>query len=705
MITNTSIRKKRFYLAFLLLFLGLHLQANLPHPTLLLTKKGVKEIKSSQKKAPLFRQTVENAKQEIDIVLTKPMEVPLPKDAGGGYTHEVHKKNYMDMLNAGLVYQITGDKKYAGYAKEMLLRYAEMYPKLGLHPVQKSNYRGKLFWQGLNECVWLVHVSQAYDCVYDYLTEAERKHIEKNLFYPMCDFIARENISAFNKIHNHGTWAVAAVGMIGYVMGDKDLTGKALYGYNKDRKGGFLSQIEQLFSPDGYFTEGPYYQRYALQPFVMFAQVVENNQPELKIFEYNDGMILKAVDVEFQLMEPDGQIFYLNDALDKTWHTAELVYALNVAYNMQPHKKDLLDIARKQNRVILSEAGLRVAKDLHKGETKPYIRKTMLLRDGAKGEDGAIAVLRAGNKDETAAVMKYTSHGLSHGHYDKLSITFYDNYHEIIKDYGAARFLNIEPKNGGHYLPENNTFAMQTVAHNTLVVDETSHFKGNIRISEKYSPEHLFFKNTDRIKVAGAEDTNAYPGTVMNRKIALISDERLEYPVLADVFTVKSEEKHQFDLPFYFMGQLISTNFEYEAHTSQRHTFGTRYGYQHLWVEAMGKTEKPAACLTFLNGNRFYSITSLVNPDTELFINRIGANDPEFNLKNNPCFILRDKNLSERTYVNIVEPHGEFNPVLEYTNAPCSNIQSVKLIENSQSKAIVEITLKSGETVKAEIGK
>ena len=40
--------------------------------------------------------------------------------------------------------------------------------------------------------------------------------------------------------------------------------------------------------------------------------------------------------------------------------------------------------------------------------------------------------------------MKYTSQGMGHGHFDKLSYTFYDNNNEVVRDYGAARFLNID---------------------------------------------------------------------------------------------------------------------------------------------------------------------------------------------------------------------------------------------------------------------
>ena len=35
------------------------------------------------------------------------------------------------------------------------------------------------------------------------------------------------------------------------------------------QRAGFLANLEEPFSPDGYYTEGPYYQRYAMYPFLM----------------------------------------------------------------------------------------------------------------------------------------------------------------------------------------------------------------------------------------------------------------------------------------------------------------------------------------------------------------------------------------------------------------------------------------------------
>ncbi len=41
---------------------------------------------------------------------------------------------------------------------------------------------------------------------------------------------------------------------------------------------------------------------------------------------------------------------------------------------------------------------------------------------------------------------------LSHGHYDALNVLLFDKGNEILQDYGAARFLNVEQKDGGSYL-------------------------------------------------------------------------------------------------------------------------------------------------------------------------------------------------------------------------------------------------------------
>ncbi|HRZ97005.1 MAG TPA: alginate lyase family protein [Paludibacter sp.] len=668
------------------------------HPGLFLTPNGVKEIRKSMGKYPAFDKSVDELKRIADQAIESEITVPIPKDGGGGYTHEKHKNNYYEMNACGTLYQLTGRKVYAQFVRDMLLKYAGMYPTLGLHPAVKSETPGKIFWQTLNESVWLVHTANAYDCVYNFISESDRKIIEKNLFYPIAEFISNgnpANNAVFNKMHNHGTWATTAVGMIGYVMGDKNLVDMALYGSKKDGKTGFIRQLDVLFSPDGYFTEGPYYQRYAIWPFMTFAQVIQNQQPELKIFNYRDGILFKAVNTLVQCAY-NGEIVYLNDALTKTYKTQEIVYAVDIAFKNNPTDLSLLGIARQQETFFVSDAGLATAKALKKNKIKAYDFKSILVRDGENGDKGGIAFLR---NNSSLLTFKATSHGLSHGHYDKLSLSFFDNGNQILTDYGAARFLNIEPKYGGHYTKENYTWAMQSIAHNTVTVNETSHFDSKIKVSSDFNSEIQYSDISNKnMQIVSGIESNAYPGVKMQRTSVMIEHEAFEYPIIVDIFKVMADKMQTLDFPFYYRGQLVSTTFETTNNVAELKPLGTVNGYQHLWLEATGKTEKPNACFTFVNANRFYSISTLCNPNTQFLLTRLGANDPNFNLRPEAAFMLRQTNADNHTFVSIIEPHGLYDLSREVTVNFQSNIANIEVLKENQDLTAVKFETKKGKS-------
>jgi len=688
----------KFRMLLLLLFVAaVPLQAG-QHPGLLLTPQGVKEIRSSMNNYPSFFQSVNELKTLADAALSNEMLVPVPKDGGGGYTHEKHKNNYYEMHAAGTLYQLTGEEKYARFVKDMLLKYAVLYPSLSLHPAAKSSTTGKVFWQALNDAVWLVHVAIAYDCVIEFMSLKDRANVEKNLFRPMAEFLSNGNSSnyaVFNKMHNHGTWATAAVGMIGYVMDDKELVNKALYGSNKDGKTGFIRQMEVLFSPDGYFTEGPYYQRYAIWPFMTFAQVIQNQQPELRIFSYRDSILLKAVNTLLQCTY-EGELFYLNDALTKTLKTQEIVNAVDIAYKNNPNDKRLLDIARQQESFLVSDAGFATAKALTQKQVQPFVLKSMLLRDGQKGDEGGIALFRSG---KSCFTFKATSHGLSHGHFDKLSIVLYDNGNPILTDYGAARFLNIEPKNAGHYTSENESWAKQSIAHNTVTIDEKCHFNADMDVSSAYHSDIQFCDNSNPdLQVVSGSENNAYKGVQMQRTTALVKNKDFEHPFLIDVFDVKSDSIHALDLPFYYRGQVVSTSFDYNKNTTELKALGSANGYQHLWLEASGKTEKPNANFTWVNDNRFYSITTLSDSNTEFLMTRLGAGDPNYNLRPEPCFMIRQAGAKNHTFASVVEPHGLYDLSREVTAGYQSNVSAIELIQEDEAFTVLKIEARIGKT-------
>jgi len=662
-------------------------------PHLVITAKEMSSIRQEWDKYPVFRNTFLDAKLKIDSVVGKTIDVPIPKDAAG-YTHERHKQNYTEMYLAGFLYQVTGDKKYSDFVKIMLLKYAELYPTLKQHPEAASSSPGRLFWQSLNEYNWLFYTTQAYDCVCETFSPSERKLIEENVFRKMAEYFAIERVEELDLIHNHGTYSCAAVGMAGFVLRDQDLIDKALYGSKKDSTSGFIAQIKTLISPDGYYTEGAYYARYELLPLFVFAKAIDNNIPALNIFKFRDGIFNKVLHATLQQTAVDGKFLPFNDGVkDKNYLSPEVMTALDIVFEIYGGDNSLLSIANKQNKVLLSGAGLKVAKALAEAKSIPeYVRKSVNYTDGANGNEGGLSILRYGNgNDESMVAYKYTAHGLSHGHYDKLSFIYYDNDDEILKDYGSARFVNVDQKWGGRYLPENKSFAMQTVAHNTLVVDEKTQFGGKIDISEKYHPDAYFFSaENQKLKISSAKFSDVTNPVSIQRTIALAKIDELANPIVIDVIRAVSDKVHSYDLPFYYAGDFISTNIKYTANDKSLKPLGKANGYQHLWTYGEGKADSSLQ-VTWLKGDRFYSLTSSVDSTTNLVFSRIGASDPKYDLRNDASFMIRNKEKS-CVIASVVEPHGKYDSVNEFTQNSYPQIQSVKVIKDGEDFTAVEIS-------------
>jgi len=672
-------------------------------PNLVITTADVDSMRKAITVDGQFKDTFIANKASIDQQISEKITVPVPADGGGGYTHERHKKNYKLMYDAGIAFQLTQDDHYANFVRDMLLTYAELYPKLPLHPKRKMGKQnpGKLFWQSLNEAVWLVHTSQAYDLILNSLSSDEKAKIENGLFRPMVKFLSVDSPETFNKVHNHGTWTTAAVGMTGYVLGEPEWVEQALYGLDKSGTGGFLRQLDELFSPQGYYNEGPYYQRYALMPFVTFAKAIQTNQPERNIFQYRDGIVLKAIDTTIQLSY--NQLFFpINDAIkDKGIDTIELVNGVAIAYGLTGDA-GLLDIAQQQDQILLTGDGLKVAQALDKNLQQPYHFKSVAFGDGNDGKQGALVIMRQNVAGEQAVLFKPAAQGLGHGHFDKLTWQFYDKGEEIVSDYGAARFLNVEAKYGGRYLPENQTWAKQTIAHNTVVVDEDTHFNANVEEGNANHPELLFFEKNDNVTISSARIDSAYDGVSLVRTMALINlpiqpNTEKTQSFVVDVFDVQSKAAHQYDLPVHYKGHLISTNFSLDTQLTSLSVLGKDNGYQHLWLKAQAQPKAGLSQITWLNENgRFYTNSSIMDGDSKVIFTQLGANDPLFNLRNENAFISRKVAAKNHTFVSVLEPHGEYNPSKEFTVSAVSKIETLSH-QNNNNIDVVELGVTGGK--------
>lgn len=641
-----------------------------------------------------FDKMMSELANSLDAKVEAGIPVPVPADAGGGYTHEQHKENAKTIYQAGMLFQQTGQEKYKTLIRDVLFDYADLYPGLDIHPKATSSNKGRLFWQGLNEAWWLVYTIQGYETVRDALSEDERLKIENGVLNPMADFLSVGSPQTFDLIHNHATWATAGVGMTGYVLEQPERVEQALMGLDKTGEKGFLRQLDLLFSPDGYYAEGPYYQRYALMPFVLFSQAIERNEPERAIFEHRDGIVMKAIETTVQ-QSYAGRFFPINDAIrEKGLNTVELKYGLAIAYDVTGDPK-FLGAANLQNGTVPTLEGRKLASAIEEGKAEPFAFKSMALSDGPDGDEGALVILRSGpNTDDAAVIMKATTQGLGHGHFDKLGLLYFDNENEIVADYGAARFLNVEPKNGGRYLPENESWAKQSVAHNTLVVDETSHFRAKWRYAQEFHPDMLAYDDTGPVQFSSAEIDSAYPGVTFRRTIAMVPKPGSDNPYIVDIVQAFSDDTHQYDLPIHFKGQLIETGFGMTHSTDVLRPLGAENGYQHLWDRARSEALDSTENLSWLLNDQFYSLTFATSGPVEAILAELGANDPDHNLRHEQALLLRASGQST-VFVSVFERHGRYDSDNEVTVFNGPSVSDISLSTDEAVSKIV-VTPKEG---------
>lgn len=648
----------------------------------------------------LMGQTIAGHIDQVDAYMRLPLEVPGHGEAGG-YEHNRHKQNYKHMHLAGNLFLVTQDKKYATFVIELLSLYADKYLSFGFHVQKNTNPTGRLFHQILNEHCWLLFSSLAYSCVANEMTQAQRDHIVTNLFDPMLDMFTVKYGHDFDRIHNHGIWAVAAVGICGLVIGKREYLTKSVYGQANDGSGGFLAQISKLFSPAGYYIEGPYYHRYALYPTCMFAEIIHRFMPEIDIYNYKGGVIGRTVKALLATAYPNGVFPALNDASKTMGVTdAGVQVAVSVLCEHYGCDENIVGMAEIQGEVWVQACGLTLSQEHEKAQKAnkviaPYW-PSIELNEGAEGDKGAIGILRLQGADDDIAqlVMSYGQHGMGHGHFDTLGITFFNRGQEVLQEYGFARWVNVEPKFGGRYLDENKSYARQTIAHNIVTVDQKTQNDFDVEKADSvHGIPHFFSANDDSCLGVSAFANDHYDNIGMQRSAFLLKDEHFEAPLLIDLFHLRSDAQHSYDYSHQYSGQITHTNFDYVSNT-ELEPWGDDDGYQHLWKLASGKVPK-TALVSWLQNNSYYSWSGTSsNANDEIVFTSIGAADPSFNLRNETGFSLRSQG-GTTLFASVLETHGYFNEEFEQSTNARGQISEIKVIGHNDLGSVVEITAKN----------
>jgi len=111
-----------------------------------------------------------------------------------------------------------------------------------------------------------------------------------------------------------------------------------------------------------------------------------------------------------------------------------------------------------------------------------------------------------------------------------------------------------------------------------------------------------------------------------------------------------------------------------------------------LYLEGKGSPSGESTQFSWLGNGKYYTLTTVTDESDELLLTRIGANDPEFNLRREAGFMIRRDNSDNTIFVSVVEPHGSYSPVSELSTNPKSNIAKVAVVLDNIKYTAVEIT-------------
>ncbi|WP_217272049.1 hypothetical protein [Sphingopyxis sp. BSNA05] len=198
-----------------------------------------------------------------------------------------------------------------------------------------------------------------------------------------------------------------------------------------------------------------------------------------------------------------------------------------------------------------------------------------------------------------------------------------------------------------------------------------------MKVADTIAPKQLYFSKAEGAQISSAVIEGAYPDTRFTRTLALFWVDGLSAPLALDIVRVQSDSPHQYDLPLHYQGHIMRVGFDTESHIAARPVLGTGNGYQHIWVDAVGKPQGQNGFVTTLLDGRFYTYRFVPQKGAETVLAEIGANDPRFNLRREPMVIQRIRNAQNTTFVSMLESHGRYDGAAEQTVGSDSLIKSL----------------------------
>ena len=185
------------------------------------------------------------------------------RDASGKWNWEwdfnsTLQRRAEDVSNLGVLYALTGDEKYAAFARQILLALADAYGQgkgSTIPDPQGYDHFEAYGFDGGDIGMFLAKACHGYDLIYSLpsLSAADRTRIERDLIRPLA-----EHLKKFTFMYtSHGRWGMVCLyGLFvtGVTLNDQALVDLALYGPGgtKDKvTGGFMDCFNPACLRDG----------------------------------------------------------------------------------------------------------------------------------------------------------------------------------------------------------------------------------------------------------------------------------------------------------------------------------------------------------------------------------------------------------------------------------------------------------------------
>jgi hypothetical protein len=536
--------------------------------------------------------------------------------------HFMHDMLSRDAMVLGIAYRMTGKQKYAQQSAEILKLYADKYKDYPLvdNYGKQSNWGARVYSQTLNESIWLLDMTFAYDLVRGSgeLSATDRTHIENDMLLPSAAVVVRGHKEPTLNIQS---WINGAQAAVGFELNNKALIDEAL-----DGPLGFRYQMKN-YVHEGFWLEGSWgYQFYAMRPLTDTAEMAKRHGIDLwKQEPALASMYLAPLGVVL----PNGDLPAFNDSHEVPLYPNAPVYELAYENTHDPLLLAVLANAPRNSRDAL----------LFGVPSLPKTEST-LLKSAVFPESG-YAMLRAPHTDLNI-IMKFGPHGGGHGHYDKLG--------EVV--YAEGRVQGVDPGTQLYGMALHKEWDQMSVAHNTLTADELRQSQATGKL--------LGWKQGENYVAVTASAGPAYTFADLTRSI-LVTD---EYAVQLDTAHSTDGKPHTFDFNYHNFGKQTM-----QLPTTPYDGFPKENGYMHLEQVQRGETTSNLTT-RFDNDGTAMSLEVLGSVLTEVFAGVAPGPHPAIRV---PFIIVRRKG-TDAQFISLLVPSKGEAPKITATAAPDGSI-------------------------------